>query len=89
MEIITAKASLGPPEHVVRKIQMFFMVSYNLDRFRDFIFGSRFLGMFEFDDGAVEKFRSDDLSLLRMGFDWLNFSLFGQKTMPLKGHPSR
>jgi Fe-S-cluster containining protein len=89
MEIITAKASLGPAEHVVRKIQMFFMVSYNLDRFRDFTFGSRFLDMFEFDDEAVERFRSDDVSLLRMGFDWLNFSLFGQKTMPLKDRPSR
>ena len=64
------------------------MVSYNLDRFRDFVFGSRFLSMFEFDDVAVEKFKSDDVSLLRMGFDWLNFSLFGQKTMPLKDRPS-
>ena len=46
MEIITSKASLGPAEHRMKKIQMFYMASYNLDRFRDFVLQSRFMTLF-------------------------------------------
>lgn len=85
MEIITEKASLGPPENAMKKIQMFFMVSYNLDRFRDFVYKSRFLHMFELDSKTVEQAREDDLALLYLGYDWLDFALFGKKTMTPKG----
>ena len=81
MEIITAKASLGEEAHRVKKIQMFFMVSYNLDRFREFVLGSRFLDMFEIPPQVRERIEIDDLSLLKLGFDWLDFALFGKKTL--------
>ena len=84
MEIITSRASMGPPEQLMKKMQMFFMVSYNLDRFRDFVFKSRFLELFNLDAELVDQAREDDVTLLKLGFDWLRFSLFGEKTMPLK-----
>lgn len=84
MEIITSKKSLGPAEHMVRKIQMFYMVSYNLDKFRAFVSGSRFLDMFDLDAELVKKIPQDDETLLELGFDWLHFSLYGEKTLPLK-----
>lgn len=84
MEIITAKDSLGPQEHVVKKIQMFSMVSYNIDRFRDFVFQSRFLQMFDFTPEYVSAAENDDVKLLELGFDWLGFALYGHKAMPLK-----
>ena len=85
MEIITSNASLGDEAYRVKKIQMFFMASYNLDRFRDFVFQSRFLDMFDLDLEMVEKMQQDDEALLGLALDWMKFSLFGQKTMTLKG----
>lgn len=84
MEIITSKASLGPEEHIVKKVQMFSMVSYNLDRFRDFVFKTRFLDLFDFKPEEAELIQTDDPALLVMGLKWLRFALYGEKTLPLK-----
>ncbi|MFH1134469.1 MAG: YkgJ family cysteine cluster protein [Pseudomonadota bacterium] len=84
MEIITSKSSLGPPEHHLKKIQMFFMVSYNLDRFKDFVLTSKFLRMFEVDEGLAGKLGDDDEAVLQLGFLWLKFSLFGEKSLAVK-----
>jgi len=84
MEIITSKVSLGPREHRLKKIQMFIMVSYNLDRFRDFVFQTRFLDLFDLPPEKVEHLRADDSALLDLGLNWLKFALFGQETLPLK-----
>ncbi|MEW5723095.1 MAG: YkgJ family cysteine cluster protein [Thermodesulfobacteriota bacterium] len=84
MEIITSRKPLGPPEHQVRKMQMFSMVSYNLDRFRDFVFGSRFLALFRIGAELAERLKTEDPVLLELGFEWLNFSLFGEETERFK-----
>ena len=47
MEIITHRGSLGAGEVIPKKMQMFTMASYNLDQFRGFVLGSRFLTLFE------------------------------------------
>jgi hypothetical protein len=46
---------------------------------------SSFLNRFEVDDEVIEKIRTDDEALLDFGFDWLRFSLFGEKTIKIKG----
>jgi hypothetical protein len=84
MEILTAKASLGPEEHRIKKLQMFYMVSYNLDRFRDFLFGTGFWQKFDLPDDRIEAVKTDDAALLELGFDWLWFSLYGQRTLSMK-----
>ena len=87
MEIITSRAPLGPPEQAEQKLKMFFMASYNLDRFRAFIFDSRFLERFEVEKETVESMRTDEAALLRFGFRWLRFALFGESTLRLRaGH---
>jgi len=84
MEIITSQKGLGAQENLTRKIQMFYLASYNLDRFRDFIFGSRFFRLFNIEDDLKEKLASDDAALMKFGFDWLKFSLFGEKTLEIR-----
>jgi Fe-S-cluster containining protein len=66
------------------KMHMFFTACYDLDRFREFVFNSTLLQRFEFDEDFVEEMRYDDEALLRFGFLWLRFSLFGEKTMKPK-----
>ena len=46
LEITTSTKSLGQEKEVPRKIQMFIMASYNLDKFRRFVFESRFFDLF-------------------------------------------
>ncbi len=68
------------------KMHMFFTACYDLDRFREFVFDSTLLQRFEMDEDFVEEMRYDDEALLRFGFLWLRFSLFGEPTMkPKKG----
>ncbi len=67
-----------------QKIEMFFMVCYNLDTFRRMVFQSSFLEKFEVDDALRERIRRDDVELLKFGFDWLKFSLFGEPTITIK-----
>ena len=84
LEIVSSPRSLGKKEEIPRKIQMFSMASYNLDRFRTFIFKSRFFELFEVADDLKEKLVLDDEALMMFSFDWLKFSLFGEPTIPLK-----
>lgn len=84
LEIIGSKKSLGPKEAIQKKVRMFFMASYNLDKFREFIFQSSFFDLFEVSSELKEQLKSDDEMLLGFAFDWLKFSLFGEKTLQMK-----
>ncbi len=81
LEIVTSQKSLGKKEDIPRKIQMFFMASYNLDRFRRLIFETRFFDLFQVKAEKVEALAVDDVLLMHFAFEWLKFSLFGEKTI--------
>ena len=66
------KPELLTPE----KLAMFYMAAYDLDRFRSFVFDTRFLELFDVDEARVEALRTDDEELLEFAMDWLAFSLF-------------
>jgi len=83
-EIVTSTRSLGPAQVIERKLRMFSMASYNLDKFREFIFKSRFFELFEIPQEEKERLAADDLSLLQFSTRWLKFSLFGEKTIMIK-----
>ena len=84
LEIITSSKGLGHENDVPRKIQMFYMASYNLDKLREFIFKSRFFERFEVPPDLREKLTFDDAALMKFAFDWLKFSLFGENTIQIK-----
>jgi hypothetical protein len=84
LEIISSPRSLGPEKEIPRKMQMFFMASYNLDKFRKFVFESRFLQLFDVDPEQLERLAGEDRELMEFAFGWLKFSLFGLNTMKIK-----
>ena len=84
MEIITHRGSLGAGEVIPKKMQMFAMASYNLDQFRDFVLGSRFLTLFELPEETVERIKTEDEELLGLACQWLKFALFGEKTLIMR-----
>jgi len=69
-----------PPE----KIEMFFMVCYDIDKFKRFIFDSSFLDKFEIDKATTDQIKNDEIELLKFGYRWLKFALFGEKTITVK-----
>jgi len=87
LRIITSRRSLGPKLEVPRKLAMFGMASYNLDRFRTFVLSDPFQTRFEVDSARNEAMASDDTALLSFAFDWLEFSLFGEKTIRVRTFP--
>ena len=68
--------------------KMIFMALYNLDKFRPFVLKSTFLDRFEVDPIRVEKIKNDDVELLKFGFDWIKFGIFGEKLFWLKQESS-
>ena len=67
-----------------KKMHMLFTACYDLDAFREFVFGSTLLQRIEVDEDLIEEIRYDDEGLLRFAFLWLRFSLFGENTVKLK-----
>jgi len=67
-----------------KRLDMFFMTCYDLDKFRRFIWETKFLDTFELEDEFINKIKNDDVELMKLGFDWLKFSLLAQKTLKVK-----
>jgi len=59
------------------KAKMTFMTAYNIDRFREFVFNSSFLKRYKVKTALRKKLETEDLELLRFGFDWIKFMLWG------------
>lgn len=71
------------------QMEMFYLACYNLDKFRQFVFESSFRNRFQLEPGLEAKLRDDDLELMKFGFRWLGFALFGEPTLELKPEAQR
>jgi hypothetical protein len=67
-----------------QQVEMFFMACYNIDKFRDFVFGSSLLRKFDLEKTVVDQIKNDDIALLRFGFRWINFAIFGDEVMKIR-----
>jgi Fe-S-cluster containining protein len=83
MEIVTSK-NPRLREVTEQKLGMFQMVSYNLDRFRDFVFQTKFLEAFAIPAQEVESIAADEVALMNLGMKWLKFVFFGEDTLALR-----
>lgn len=66
------------------KMHMFYTACYDLDKFKEFVFDSTLLERFDVDPDFAEAMRVSDEEMLRFAFLWLQFSLFGEKTVKVK-----
>ncbi|MFC1895426.1 YkgJ family cysteine cluster protein, partial [Thermodesulfobacteriota bacterium] len=58
------------------KAKMAFMASYNVDRFREFVLQSSFLGRFRVEPTLLQKLETDDVELMFFGWDWVRWYLW-------------
>ena len=80
-DFFSSGKKLSPPQ-----LEMFHTVCYNIDKFREFVFNSTFLKRFNVDDERITKMIDSDEELLKFGFEWLKYCLFGEKTLQLKNN---
>jgi Fe-S-cluster containining protein len=80
-DLVVRKRSFPPNIKLTDKAkEMFFMVSYNIDKFRQFVFESTFLQRFEVDAQTQAKIKNDDIELLNFGVNWLKEIFFKQSS---------
>jgi uncharacterized protein len=76
-DLIVRKRSFPPNLHWTEQTkQMFFMASYNIDKFRTFVFASSFLKKYPQEPRTLEKIKTDDVALLEFGLNWLKGLIF-------------
>ncbi|RTZ61401.1 MAG: YkgJ family cysteine cluster protein [Gammaproteobacteria bacterium] len=83
--IILKKRSAGPaigtpPE---MSFQLFFMASYDLDRFRRFVLSESFRKMYGLDEAFFGSIREDDIELLKFGYKLMMQIFFGEMSVPM------
>ena len=66
------------------KARMAFMATYNIDRFREFVFNSSFLKRYKVKSVILKKIESDDGELLKFGLGWVKFFLWGAKAKKIR-----
>ncbi|MBS3755363.1 MAG: YkgJ family cysteine cluster protein [Desulfobacterales bacterium] len=76
-ELLVRKRSIPSNIRLTEKTKnMFFTASYDIDRFRRFVFESSFLNLYQVDNETVAEIRNDELALLNFSFRWLKWLLF-------------
>jgi Fe-S-cluster containining protein len=65
-------------------MNMAYMASYDMDTFRRFVFKSSFKKRFDVPKKRLKKVKTDDISLMLLGFDWILSFLGGQGPLKAK-----
>lgn len=86
LQLMLKRRSMGPtvgrsPEAT---LQMFFMCSYDMDRFRRFVLSDSFKKTYELEESAYEVFEKEDLSLMQFGVRFMRQVFFGERTIQEK-----
>jgi hypothetical protein len=62
-------------------LQMFFMASYDVDRFRRFVMSDAFIKMYDLTDEEYAELEKDDNALMQFGFKLMKQVFFGEMTI--------
>ena len=85
-QLILKKKSSGPSVGKPSKssLQLFFMVCYDLDRFRSFVVSDGFNELYDLDTEETIDILGDDTKLMLFGFRFLKQVLFGENSISMK-----
>ncbi|MGQ9500054.1 MAG: YkgJ family cysteine cluster protein [Dissulfurimicrobium sp.] len=85
LDLLLRKRSFGEETEIPPKArQLFYMVTTNMERFRSFIFESRFLSTYIVSEDTLKKILEDDTALMQFGFEYLKQAIFGVESSALK-----
>ncbi len=76
-DLIVHKRSFPPNVKLTDESKkMFFMASYDIEKFRRFVFESSFLNRYDVDAETLEKIKTDETALLAFAMKWLKSIFF-------------
>ncbi len=83
LQIMLKKRSAGPnvgqlPE---ASLQLFFMASFDMDRFRRFVMSEQFRASYAIDNATHEVLEKEDLALMQFGVRFMKQAFFGERTI--------
>ncbi len=78
MAVVLKAKTLGFVDFSQKSLDLFFIVSTNLDLFRDFVMNSKFLDAYLIDAAYLEKIMADELEFLKFSLKWLRFVMFDE-----------
>ena len=86
MQLMLKRRSMGPgvgrpPETT---LQLFFMASFDMERFRRFVLSENFRNSYKIDDAAYEVFEKKDLALMQFGVRFMRQAFFGERTIEVR-----
>ncbi len=83
-QVVLKKRSCGPTigKPSDRSLQLFFLASYDLDGFREFMSTASFDEVYEVAPEERARLQQDDVALMRFAFRFLKQALFGENTIP-------
>lgn len=67
-----------------RAAKMSFMATYNIDRFKEFLFNSSFLRRYHVKQALLKKMTSDETALLAFGFEWVKLFVWGIRSRQIR-----
>ena len=83
LKMKSAGPSIGKPSLASR--QLFFMASYDLDRFREFVKSEGFKGTFKLSEDELNSLYEDDLALLKFSDRFIRQVMFGEESIDRHG----
>ena len=84
-DLLVRKRSFPPNIKLTEQTKkIFFLVSYNIDKFREFVFESSFLNRYSIDSTTLERIKTDEIALLKFGLKWLKWLLFKEGEFEMK-----
>lgn len=87
-DLVVRKRSFPPNMKLnAQAKEMFFMASYNLDKFRRFVFESSFFDRYAIDEETRRQIHGDEIALLKFGMRWLKWLLFKEGDFTVKPSP--
>ncbi|MEJ1354514.1 MAG: YkgJ family cysteine cluster protein [Candidatus Sedimenticola sp. (ex Thyasira tokunagai)] len=83
LDIQLKKRSSGPavgnlPEAT---LQLFFMASYDMDRFRRFVMSDQFRATYDMKDSTYDILEKEDVALMQFGVRFMKQAFFGERTI--------
>jgi Fe-S-cluster containining protein len=57
---------------------------YDLDRFKRYVFESKFLTVFDIEDKEIEQIKNDEIALMKFGINYIKHLLMLEETLKLK-----
>jgi hypothetical protein len=83
-EIQLRRGAPWQPRLDPKRQALIYMASYDIDKFRKFIFESRFLDIIDIDNEYVEEIKTDEIALMKFGFKYLKYILMIEETLKRK-----